>query len=360
MYQPSNEILKKYADILVKFALRSGEGAKKGDVIFVQLPECAKPFYLPLQQAILEAGAYPFFEYLPDGVAKSYYEQANDDQLSFYPDIYMSGKVNQMTHIISIIAEYDKYELKDIDPKKLARRVESRKPYVQQRVQKELEGKMTRTIGLYGTPAMAEDVGMSLEEYWEQIIQACYLDQENPVQHWEKTQSEIEHFISALNTLKIQKVHIEGVDANLWLTIGSDKKRLGGGGRNIPSFEIFTSPDWRGTQGRIRFNQPLYRYGQKIAGIRLTFEQGKVVDFDAKEGKELLKEILQIPGADALGEFSLTDARHSRITKFMGETLYDENVGGQYGNTHVAIGRSFEDATFNDISKLSEAERQEI
>ncbi|MEI8252365.1 MAG: hypothetical protein WCG25_01110 [bacterium] len=55
MYKPSYELLKKYADVLVKFALRSGEGVKKDDVIFIQLPECAKLFYLPLQKSILEA-----------------------------------------------------------------------------------------------------------------------------------------------------------------------------------------------------------------------------------------------------------------------------------------------------------------
>jgi aminopeptidase len=99
-YQPSPELLKKYADVLVKFALRNGEGAKKGDVIFVQIPEYAKPFYLPLQESILETGAIPIFEYFADGVAKNYYEKASEEQISFYPDIYMNGKAEQMTHTI--------------------------------------------------------------------------------------------------------------------------------------------------------------------------------------------------------------------------------------------------------------------
>jgi aminopeptidase len=111
MYQASPEILKKYADVLVKFALRSGDGAKPGDVIFVQLPECAKPFYLPLQKAVLESGAHPIFEYLPDGVARHFFDHANDDQIVFYPSHFFDGKVNQMTHVISIVAEADKNEL---------------------------------------------------------------------------------------------------------------------------------------------------------------------------------------------------------------------------------------------------------
>jgi aminopeptidase len=88
-YQPNNQLLKKYADVLVKFALRSGKGAKPGDVIFVALPEAAKPFYIPLQESILEAGAIPMFEYLADGVTRNYYEKATMEQINFYPDRYM-------------------------------------------------------------------------------------------------------------------------------------------------------------------------------------------------------------------------------------------------------------------------------
>lgn len=111
----------------------------------MQLPECAKPFYLPLQKSILEAGAHPIFEYFPDGVSRHFYENANDEQIAFYPHHYLHGKVDQMTHVISIIAEYDKYELKGVDPQKMATRIQSRKEYIRRRTQKELEGKMTWT-----------------------------------------------------------------------------------------------------------------------------------------------------------------------------------------------------------------------
>ncbi|HCB51102.1 TPA: hypothetical protein DEP21_00715 [Patescibacteria group bacterium] len=118
-------------------------------MIFVQIPECAKPFYLPLQKAILEAGAHGIFEYYPDGVARHFFEQATQEQLTFYPEHYLHGKVDQMTHVISIIAEHDKYELKGVDPQKLAARTQSRREYMKRRTQKELEGKMTWTLGLY-------------------------------------------------------------------------------------------------------------------------------------------------------------------------------------------------------------------
>jgi aminopeptidase len=88
MFLPSDELLKKYADVLVKFALRSGDGVKKDDVVFVQIPECAKPFYLPLQKAILEAGAHPIFQYLPDGVTRHFFDHAQDHQIIYYPKAY--------------------------------------------------------------------------------------------------------------------------------------------------------------------------------------------------------------------------------------------------------------------------------
>ncbi|EKD25377.1 MAG: Thermophilic metalloprotease (M29) superfamily [uncultured bacterium (gcode 4)] len=356
MYIPSQEMLKKYADVLVKFALRGGEWAKVGETVFVQIPECAKPFYLPLQKAILEVGAHPIMEYLPDDVAKHFFEHANDDQIVYYPSHFLHGKVEQMTHVISVIAEADKHELKDIDPKKLAARIHSRKEYKEKRVKKEMDGKMTRTLGLYGTQAMADEVGMSLEEYRNQIIKACYLDYDDPIAERKRTFKNTEEIKNKLNALQIEYVHVVWEDADIKIKIWSNRQRLGWGWRNIPSFEIFTSPDRRETNGWMRFNQPLYHFGQIIKDIYLKFENGIIVDFDASENKEGLKEMINIPNANKLWEFSLTDGRFSHITKFMGETLYDENVWGPEWNTHVAIGSAYNETYIGDASKLTDKE----
>src|SRR3989344_4503649 len=143
-------------------------------------------------------------------------------------------------------------------------------------------------------------------------------------------------------------------------TIGEKRQWLAGRGYNMPSFEIFTSPDWRGTEGWIRFNQPLYRYSNKITGIQLWFKGGKVVKSSAKTNEKLLKEMIRTKGADRIGEYSLTDSRHSRITKFMAETLYDENMGGPYGNTHMALGMSYRDTFAGDVSKLTDAQAKKL
>src|SRR6185436_5737846 len=64
--------------------------------------------------------------------------------------------------------------------------------------------------------------------------------------------------------------------------------------------------------------------------------------------------------ADKIGEYSLTDGRHSRITKFMAETLFDENMGGKFGNTHLALGMSYRDTCVGNIAKMTEDEFKDL
>lgn len=81
-----------------------------------------------------------------------------------------------------------------------------------------------------------------------------------------------------------------------------------------------------------------------------------MVNATATENESLLKEMIAQKDADKAGEFSLTDRRLSRITKFMGETLYDENVGGPFGNTHIALGMAYKDAYTGDVANTTDEE----
>jgi aminopeptidase len=254
-----------------------------------------------------------------------------------------------------IDADTHPHALQSINPAKIMRRGKAMKQWLDWRRDKENKGKFTWTIGLYGTPQMAKEAGLSPKAYWDQIINACFLKERDPIAKWKAVYKTIDVYKAKLNKLspKIDRLHVEGADADLWITLGQKRKWLSGRGANIPSFEIFTSPDWRGTNGWIRFNQPLYRYGSRLTGIELWFKDGKVVKSRAKTGEKLLKEMIATPGADQVGEFSMTDRRHSRITKFMAETLYDENVGGAQGNTHMAVGSSFAEAYAGNVKTLT-------
>jgi len=348
-YIPPKIILKKYADLLVNFALGGGKGIKKGDVVYLISYDSSKPLIMEIRRAILRAGGHIISTNYPDtearrcSLGRDFYLLAQDHQLDFFPRKYMRGLVDEMDHLLLIMGQSDKRELEGIDPEKITRRIVAYKPYFEWRDEKENQGKFTWTIALFATESMAKEANLSLKEYWRQIIRACYLDKQNPIKEWRRIFNKIETIKRKLDRMRIERVYIKGTDVDLWVKIGQYRQWAGGGGRNIPSFEIFTSPDWRGTEGRIKFNQPLYSHGNLIKGIELRFKKGKVVEANAKKNKKLLWQIVKTPGADAIGEISLTDGRFSRIEKFMAETLYDENMGGTEGNMHLALGRSYKE-----------------
>ena len=359
-FTPNEKILDNYADILINFALNTYQGIKKGDVVLLQVPECAKPLLISLRRAVLNSGGHPIVHYSPDNMTKEYYDLAEEHQINFFPEKYMKGLVDQIDHLVFIIAETDKHELSEVDPKMIMSRGEVYKPYFEWRNQKENEGKFTWTLALYGTESMAKEANLSLEEYWGEIIKACYLDCENPVQKWKETIAEIERVKNTLNNLNIEQLHVKGENIDLIVGIGKNREWMGGSGRNIPSFEVFISPDYRVTSGFIKFNQPLYRYGTLIKDVFLRFENGKVIEATASKGENVLREMIAVPGANQIGEFSLTDSRLSHITKFMAETLFDENMGGEFGNTHIALGNSYKDSYPGDPSSVKKEEWDEM
>lgn len=355
-YQPSEALLDKYADVLINFALNSGEGVKSGEVVQLRVPEVAKPFLVALRRAVLKAGAHPLIFMTPDNMAREYYELANEEQLAFFAESYNRGIIDQIDHTVAIRGETDMRELAGIPSQKIMATQKSMKPYMDWKRAKESAGNYTWTLALYGTQAMADEVGMTLEEYWEQIIEACLLKEESPAGEWKKIYEKLYRIRDTLDAMPIERLHVEATDTDLWVKLGDDRKWLGGSGRNIPSFELFISPDWRGTEGRIQFTEPLYRYGSLIKDAYLEFKDGRVVKATASEGEDLLRDMIAVENADKVGEFSLTDRRFSRITKFMGLTLYDENVGGKFGNTHVAVGAAYRDSFPGDQSALSDAD----
>jgi len=364
-YTPQQKVLEKYADVLVNFALGKGKGIKKGDIVRVVCPETARSLYIEIIKAITKAGGHYLPAYLLDdsgryNIAKDFYRMATEDQLKFFPKKYMRGLINEIDHQIYIIAKNNPNSLKGTDPKKIMTTQSSYKPFMDWRNEKENRGKFTWTIALYGTEGMAKEATMSEKDYWKEIINACFLDTKDPVKKWRSVSREIEKIKDKLTKLKIEKVHLVGKSLDLWVKIGEKRKWEAGGGANIPSFEIFTSPDWRGTEGWIKFNQPLYAFGNIVKDICLEFKEGKVIKATAKSGQKILREMIKTKNADKLGEFSLTDKRFSKIKKFMATTLYDENIGGDFGNTHVALGSSYHECYEADPSKCKKSDWEKL
>lgn len=358
-YTPSQKILENYANVLVNFALGGGKGIKKGEVVHLIAEEFAKPLFLEIRKAIWKAGGHVLSDYRPSNtddynVEQDFYLYAKDHHLSFFPKHYLQGMLKQVNHSIFILGTTNLQALQKIDPKKLLKRGKTMRPYMEWRNKKENAGKFTWTLALYGTKEMAKEANLSLKDYWQQTIKACFLDEKNPIAKWKKVFTELENYRQKLNKMEIEKVHVLGPDVDLWVKIGEKRSWSGGSGRNIPSFELFTSPDWRGTNGWIKFNQPLYRYGNLVEGIELTFKDGKVIKSKASKNEKLLKQMIATENADKVGEFSMTDRRFSRITKFMAETLFDENTGGPNGNSHIALGNAYHDCYAGNPDRVNE------
>jgi len=355
MFVPSKKILQNYADVLVRFALGSGKGVKPGEVIYLVTPHVALPLARAVYAAALQAGAHPLLQIVDDAARLIHFQNASEDQLTFFPKKYYKGLADSIDHWVRILGDEDPFYLKKILPEKLMLANKSTSQFRKWLDIKEDKGDFTWTLCLYGTEAMAKEANLTEKQYWNQIINACFLREKSPIQTWQSVYAEMDKIMRKLNHMPIDKLHIDAPGTDLWISLGEQRKWLGGQGRNIPSFEIFTSPDWRGTQGYITFDLPLYRYGNIITDIRLEFENGKVSKAVARKNQRLLHELIAQKNADKIGEYSLTDVRFSKINKFMANTLFDENFGGKFGNTHLAVGRAYHDTFSGDHKKATPA-----
>lgn len=354
-YRPNKKILEKYANVMVHYALNEGKGIKKNEVVLLLGNEQTKPLLFEIYKKIIDAGGHVILEYLPNDSEYNFeeylYTKGNKKQVSYFPEKLVRGKIDSINHYLRVLSSSDMDMLKKADPKKVMIHGDAWKPWMTWRNEKQATGKFSWTLCNYGTEAMANAAGLSIKEYWNQIIKACYLRDKNPVDTWKQLNRDIQKNVKKLDDLSIDTLKIEGPDVDLEIKLSPKSAWKGGGGANIPSFEIFTSPDWRGTNGWIRFDQPLYLYNRVTKGIYLKFKNGRVVTATASEGQKFLREMISVKNADKLGEFSLTDKRFSRITKPMADTLYDENIGGTFGNMHIALGQSFYDCYKGDYTK---------
>ncbi len=178
---------------------------------------------------------------------------------------------------------------------------------------------------------------------------------------WQEIFENAKHIKEFLNSLEIDTLHLESERCDLYVTPGKDRRWIGISGHNIPSFEIFTSPDWRGTKGVFYMDQPSFRSGNLIKGLKLEFNEGRVVKFTAQEGELFVEKQIHVDdNACKIGEFSLTDKRFSRIDRFMAHTLYDENFGGKQGNCHIALGASYAETYVHGGEKLTRDLKEEL
>lgn len=358
----TDQQLNKYAEVLF-WGLKTArkEPFKKKDLILIQYePPALKLAEIVFSKAI-DRGLNPVQRMgLTYGMEHHFLKRSKMDQLLFIPP----GEKELLKHIngrIFLRAPESLTHLKDVDPLRIGKVLVSRKPLREIMDKREEKGVYSWTLCSFPTPELARQAKTTLRKYTDRIISACYLDHENPVKEWETIHKNAVAIKNWLNRLQVDYFHIESLNVDLKITPGERRLWKGVSGHNIPSFEIFTSPDFRGTKGIYYSNLPSFRTGNYVEKVRLQFEKGAVTRVKAVQGKAFIeKQISMDIGASRVGEFSLTDKRFSRINRFMADTLFDENFGGDQGNCHIALGASYSDTFNGNPARLTKALKQRL
>ncbi len=190
-------------------------------------------------------------------------------------------------------------------------------------------------LTLYPTPAYAQDAEMGLQEYGEFVFHACFLNEEDPIARWRQLAERQQRLVDHLN--QSHEVHILAPGTDLRLGISGRTWVNSDGKHNLPSGEVFTGPQEEAVNGYITFTFPAVYGGREVRGVRLEFEDGRVVRASAEHNEPFLLEMLEADeGARYLGELAFGTNVH--IQRFMRETLFDEKIGG---TIHLALGQSY-------------------
>jgi aminopeptidase len=205
-----------------------------------------------------------------------------------------------------------------------------------------------------------------VERLWEAVATAMRLDEPDPVACWHERSAQLAARARALNALELTEVRYRGPGTDLLVGLVPDSRWTGGAMDdpdgitylpNIPTEEVFTSPDRRRADGTISLTKPVIIGGQVVEGLKVAFSGGRITDVTAASGTgTVLAQLDTDEGARSLGEVSLVD-RDSRIAKadiLFHDTLFDENAA-----CHVAWGQSFPFAVAGGLSKSNE-ERYQI
>ncbi|HEX5205095.1 MAG TPA: aminopeptidase [Actinoplanes sp.] len=262
---------------------------------------------------------------------------------------------------IALVGDANPHLFDGADPAKVAAR---RWDEAQAR-RRVLFGRMRWSVVAAPNPGWAEQIfgEPDMDRLWEAVGTAMRLDSPDPAAEWQQRSATLTARARRLDELELTEVRYLGEGTDLTVGLPASARWTGGGMidgdgipymPNIPTEEVFTSPDRRRADGTIRVTKPMVILGQMVTGLRVDFKDGKIIDAYADEGADVVRaQIATDEGSSRLGEVSLVD-RDSRIAKagiVFRNTLFDENAG-----CHVAWGQSFPFAVEGGMA-LSEDER---
>ncbi|SPF31214.1 Aminopeptidase 2 [Candidatus Desulfosporosinus infrequens] len=349
-----NNLLKKYAQLIV----RTGINLQKKQTLVISAPiECAPFTRLIAEKAYQEGARDVVIQWRDELFSKIRFLNAPEEIFEEFPEwqkeFYLSY-VHQGAAFLSISAS-DPELFKDVNPERITKSQKASNTALKAYRDRLMSNKNTWCVVSVPTASWSKKVfphlseEESLEKLWDVIFKTVRVDTENPVISWEEHKANLIRRMDSLNSLALKSLHYKNsFGTNLNIELPENHIWLGGSEftpegiefiANMPTEEVFTLPKKTGVNGQVFGSMPLNYNGNLIENFSMTFKEGKVVDFSAEKGYEILKSIIETDeGSHFLGEVALVpyDSPISNSNILFYNTLFDENA-----SCHLALGKAY-------------------
>ena len=312
--------LRRWAQIMVDHSTR----LQPGEVAMIYAyHDLAKPLLLALYREVLRKDPREVIVSVDlEEVQELLIREAPAEFLARTPELELH--ITEQTDVwFGLRAHANTRHLTTVPDGRMAAWYKMRRPIIDERVEH------TRwVLTEYPTAARAQEADMSLEE-WEAYVFGA-IDQD-----WKAFGEKQAALVDRFN--QGREVRIVGEETDLTLSVEGRTFISGRGDYNMPDGEFFTGPVESSAQGQIAYTYPAIFLGHEVDGVRLTFEEGRVVEASAEKNEGFLLEMLNTDeGARYLGELGI--GNNFQIDRFVKNTLFDEKIGG---SVHLALGKSF-------------------
>ena len=320
----------KWARLLVNYSIE----VKESDIVLIRGTTNTVDLVKACYEEVLKKGAHPLVRLSFEEQSYIFYKLAREHQLTFISEI---DRVTARTinGLISIIGDSNTKSLTNVDHSKMAKFRAAYREIRDILDERELKGEFKWVLTAYPTCGLAQDAEMSTEEFYEFVCEACGLNHPDPIQYWKDVAEKQQRIVDYLNNVK--ELHFVGEETDLTLSVEGRKWINCRGERNMPDGEVFTSPVEDSVNGYIYFDFPAVYSGVEVQGVRLKFENGRIIEAKADKGEEFLNKMLDTDeGARFLGEVAF--GMNEGIKRFTKDILFDEKIGG---TIHMAAGASY-------------------
>ena len=322
--------IEKWADVLTGYCV----DVEPGQTVAIGGGIAAEPLLRAIYAKVVERGGYPIIVPEISGLGSELIRNGNDDQLGYLTP-YERFRNTEADCSITVMAETNTRNASGVDSARAAVFTKARAELRQASMQRAGAGDFKWNLTIFPTGAYAQDAEMSTDDYREFIMEACRLNESDPVSAWVAMRDFQAGIVDWLTPRQELRLIAPGTDFSCAIAgrrwINSDGKR------NFPSGEVFTGPIEDSAEGEVRFSFPVVTQGRQISDIRLRFEAGMVVDASAAKNEDFLLQNLESDeGARRLGEIAV--GTNFGITQFTGQILLDEKIGG---TAHMALGAGY-------------------